>query len=81
MTTLANGFAAAVQPVAASTQITTDTQGITAGEVTIPAKDGDMPAYRAMSANGKNLPTAFDGCAFGQQPRFMARCGGSGQVR
>lgn len=56
MTTLATGFATAVQPVAASTVITTDTTGITAGEVKVPVKDGDMPAYRAMPENGKHLP-------------------------
>jgi carboxymethylenebutenolidase len=59
MTTLATGFAAAVQPVAAQTQITTDTTGLVAGEVKIPAKGGDMAAYRAMPANGKNLPTVL----------------------
>ena len=47
MTTLATGFAAAVQPVAASTQITTDAGGLTAGEVKIPTKDGAMAAYRS----------------------------------
>ena len=57
MTTLATGFAAAVQPVAAQTQITTDTQGLAAGEVKVPVKDGEMAAYRAMPAGGKNLPT------------------------
>jgi carboxymethylenebutenolidase len=55
MTTLATGFAAAVQPVAAQTQVTTDTRGLTAGEVRIKARDGEMPAYRAMPANGRNL--------------------------
>ena len=59
MTTLATGFAAAVQPVAASTQITTDSRGLTAGEVKIAAKDGEIPAYRAMPAGGKNLPTVL----------------------
>jgi len=59
MTTLATGFAAAVQPVAAQSQITTDTAGLTAGEVKIKTKDGEMPAYRAMPANGKNLPIAL----------------------
>jgi carboxymethylenebutenolidase len=57
MTTLATGFAAAVQPVAAQTQIKTDSQGLVEGEVRIKTKDGEMPAYRAMPANGKNLPT------------------------
>ena len=59
MTTLATGFAAAVQPVSASTQITTDTRGLTAGEVKVAVKDGEMPAYRAMPAGGKNLPTVL----------------------
>jgi carboxymethylenebutenolidase len=57
MTTLATGFAAAVQPVAASTQITTDTKGLAAGDVKIPVKDGEMPAYRAMPEGGRNLAT------------------------
>jgi carboxymethylenebutenolidase len=59
MTTLATGFAAAVQPVAASTQVTTDSAGLTAGEVKIPVKDGEVPAYRAMPAGGKGLPTVL----------------------
>jgi len=59
MTSLATGFAAAVQPVAASTQIRTDAQGLTAGEVKIAVKDGEIPAYRAMPAGGKNLPTVL----------------------
>jgi carboxymethylenebutenolidase len=59
MTTLATGFAAAVEPVLASTQITTDTKGLTAGEVKIAVKDGEIPAYRAMPAGGKNLPTVL----------------------
>ncbi len=54
---LAAGFALAVQPVSAQTMITTDTTGLTAGEVTIPTANGDIPAYRAMPANGKNLAT------------------------
>jgi len=55
VSSLATGFALAVQPVSAQT-ITTDSQGITAGEVRIPTKDGEMPAYRAMPANAKNAP-------------------------
>jgi len=47
VSTLAVGFALAVQPVSAQT-ITTDTTGLTAGEVSIPIDDGEMPAYRAM---------------------------------
>ncbi len=59
MTTLTTGFAAAVQPVQASTQITTDAKGLTAGEVKVATKDGEMPAYRAMPEGGKNLPTVL----------------------
>lgn len=54
---LAAGFALAVQPVSAQTMITTDTAGLTAGEVKIPTGSGDIPAYRAMPANGRNLAT------------------------
>jgi carboxymethylenebutenolidase len=52
MTSLAAGFAAAVRPVCADTVITTDTEGLTAGEVKIPVADGEIPAYRAMPAKG-----------------------------
>ncbi len=55
VTRLAPGFALAVQPVTAQT-ITTDTQGITAGEVKIPVKDGEIPAYRALPAQGASFP-------------------------
>jgi carboxymethylenebutenolidase len=55
---LATGFALAVQPVSAQT-ITTDTAGLTAGEVKIPAKDVEMPAYRAMPAEGGPFPTVL----------------------
>jgi carboxymethylenebutenolidase len=53
---LATGFALAVQPVCAQTVITTDATGLTAGEVKIPKKVGDIPAYRAMPATGKSFP-------------------------
>jgi carboxymethylenebutenolidase len=46
VTKLAAGFALAVQPVSPQT-ITTDTTGLVAGEVQIPAKDVSIPAYRA----------------------------------
>ena len=59
MTTLATGFAAAVQPVMAQTQIHTDASGLTAGEIKLAVKDGEIPAYRALPANGKNLPTVL----------------------
>lgn len=57
-TTLASGFALAVQPVSAET-ITTDTEGLTAGEVKIAVKDGEIPAYRAMPAKGESFPTVL----------------------
>lgn len=56
-TSLATGFAMAVQPVAAQSTITTDTNGLTAGEVKIPTQDGEIPAYRAMPAEGGPFPT------------------------
>ena len=58
MTTLATGFAAAVQPVSAQTQITTDTRGLEAGEVKIDAH-GPMPAYCAKPAWKGNLPVVL----------------------
>jgi len=59
MTTLAAGFAAAVQPVMAQTQIHTGSEGLTAGEVKIRVADGDIPAYRALPAHGTKLPTVL----------------------
>src|SRR5262249_16005638 len=50
--------AVAVQPVPAAT-ITTDTKGLEAGEVKIPAKGGEMPAYRAMPAAGGPFPVVL----------------------
>ena len=58
-TSLGAGFAAAMLPVAAQTMITTDTQGLTAGEVRIPTEDGSMPAYRAMPAGKTGLATVL----------------------
>lgn len=58
VTTLATGFALAVQPVSAQT-ITTDTNGLVAGEVKIPVADGEIPAYRAMPEKGKSFPVVL----------------------
>jgi carboxymethylenebutenolidase len=58
VTSLATGFALAVQPVSAQT-ITTDTEGIDAGEVSIPTKDGKMPAYRAMPQGKGPFPVVL----------------------
>ncbi len=58
VTSLAAGFALAVQPVTAQT-ITTDTVGLVAGEVKIPAAGGEIPAYRAMPASGGPFPVVL----------------------
>jgi len=54
--TLGAGFALAVQPVTAQTMISTDSNGLTAGEIKVPAGGGDMPAYRAQPAGGAKFP-------------------------
>src|SRR5580700_2573867 len=53
---LPEGFAAAVLPITAAT-ISTDSKGLTAGEVEIPAGDLRIPAYRAKPASGASFPT------------------------
>jgi carboxymethylenebutenolidase len=58
MTSLASGFALAAGPVSAQT-ITTDTNGLVAGEVKVPTADGEMPAYRAMPDKGGPFPTVL----------------------
>lgn len=58
VTTLAAGFALAVRPVSAEV-ITTNSEGLTAGEVKIPTGDGEIPAYRAMPATGKTFPVVL----------------------
>jgi carboxymethylenebutenolidase len=58
MTTLAGGFALAVQPVSAET-ITTDSEGLEAGEVKIETADGQMPAYRALPSRGGPFPVVL----------------------
>jgi len=56
---LAVGFAAAVRPIAAQTVLHTDDKGLIAGEVKVPVKDGQIPAYRAMPAKGTNFPVVL----------------------
>ena len=56
VTALGAGFALSVQPVAAQTVITTDSVGLTAGEIKVAAAGGDMPAYRAQPATGSQWP-------------------------
>ena len=52
---LPQGYARMVQPVAMST-ITTDTQGLIAGEVKIDTRDGPVPGYRALPAKDGKHP-------------------------
>ena len=57
---LAGVFALAVQPISAQTKITTDANGLTAGEIKIPVTGGEMPAYRAMpAAKNKKFPVVL----------------------
>jgi carboxymethylenebutenolidase len=58
-TSVAAGFAVAVQPVCAQTMIITDTEGLTAGNVRIPTRDGEMAAYRAQPAGKTGLATVL----------------------
>jgi carboxymethylenebutenolidase len=58
VTTLASGFALAVQPVTAQT-ISTSAEGLEAGEVKIPVKNGEIPAYRAMPNKGGPFPVVL----------------------
>jgi carboxymethylenebutenolidase len=53
------GFAAAVMPVTAQNVVKTDSAGLTVGEVTIPAGDSKLPAYRAMPAGKANAPVVL----------------------
>lgn len=60
VTSIMAGFALAVQPIQAQTKITTDSNGLIAGEVKIPVADGTIPAYRAMpDAKGKTFPVVL----------------------
>jgi len=59
MTSLTTGFALSVQPVMAQTVITTDANGLEAGEVQIPVAGGNLPAYRAMPSSGGQFPVVL----------------------
>ena len=59
VTALATGFALATQPVAAQTTISTDAQGLEAGEINIKSGDAGIPAYRAMPAAGGPFPVVL----------------------
>ena len=58
VTKLAVGFALAVRPISAET-ITTDTNGLTAGEVKIPVGSIQIPGYRACPSRGGMFPTVL----------------------
>lgn len=58
VTSLAAGFALAVQPVSAAT-VKTAEDGLTAGEVKIPVGDERIPGYRAMPAKGGPFPVVL----------------------
>jgi carboxymethylenebutenolidase len=58
VSSLAAGFALAVQPIGAAT-ITTNSDGITAGDVKIPVGDETIPGYRAMPAKGGPFPVVL----------------------
>ncbi len=55
-TGLVTGFTLATGPLNAAT-ITTDTTGLDAGEVQVPVKDGQIPAYRAKPSGKSKLGT------------------------
>jgi carboxymethylenebutenolidase len=59
MTTLATGYAAASQPVASQTRITTDANGLAAGHVRMRRGNEEIAAYRAMPAGGTTLPVVL----------------------
>ncbi|HCX33143.1 MAG TPA: carboxymethylenebutenolidase [Rhodocyclaceae bacterium] len=58
-TALAGGFTLAAGPVMAQTAIHTDAAGLRQGEVGVKAADGEVPAYRAMPATGRDFPVVL----------------------
>lgn len=55
-TAMGTGFAAAVMPVMAQNVVETDTNGLTAGEVTLTINNQKMPMYRAQPEGKTDLP-------------------------
>jgi len=55
ITTLVTGFTLATGPINAAA-VTTDTDGLDAGEVSIPVSDGHIPGYRARPSGRRNAP-------------------------
>jgi carboxymethylenebutenolidase len=58
MTSLATGFALATHPIRAET-ITTDTEGLEAGEVHVPGSDAEIPAYRSKPKGDGPFPVVL----------------------
>lgn len=56
---IGTGFAAAAMPVAAQTMIKTDTEGLTAGTISIDVNGQQVPVYRAQPAGKSNLPVVL----------------------
>jgi carboxymethylenebutenolidase len=56
---LGSGFAAAVLPVSAQTQVKTGSAGLQVGEVTIKVGDFQMPAYRAAPVGKAHAPVVL----------------------
>jgi carboxymethylenebutenolidase len=74
MTSLMTGFSLATTVVEAQS-IQTDTAGLDAGEVKIPVKDGQLPAYFARPAKGTNFPVVLvNEEAFGVNPYMQDVC-------
>lgn len=59
VTALGAGFALAVQPSAAQSPIKTGSDGLVAGEIRLPSRDGDLPVYRAMPAGKNGVPVVL----------------------
>jgi len=53
---VAAGYTLAAGPVMAQTIVTTDTDGLVAGDVMIPVADRPIPGYRARPASGSSWP-------------------------
>jgi carboxymethylenebutenolidase len=58
-TALGASAALAVSSPVSAQMITTDANGLVAGDVTMPVKDGTLPAYRAMPASGGPFATVL----------------------
>jgi carboxymethylenebutenolidase len=58
-TSITAGFTLAAGPLVAETIITTDTKGLTAGDIKIPTRDGELGGYRAMPATGGPFPVVL----------------------